>query len=176
MPPAISPTCSAVLESLGIAPETIAARGLCEFEEAVALELAEVAEDGREWMLVPQAASAWRAMKDAAARDGVNMFLASAFRSVERQAQIVRRKLDQGQSLDEILSVLAPPGFSEHHTGRAVDIATPGCPPVEIEFEDTEAFRWLAANAERFGFRLSFPRDNPFGYQYEPWHWCHRAA
>jgi D-alanyl-D-alanine carboxypeptidase len=153
----------------------VAARGLCEFEEAGELELAEIAEDGREWLLVPPAAAAWRTMKDAASRDGVNIFLASAFRSVERQAEIVRRKLGQGEPIEQILSVLAPPGFSEHHTGRAVDIATPGCPPVEIEFEDTEAFRWLSGNAERFGFRLSFPRDNPFGYQYEPWHWCFAA-
>ena len=31
---------------------------------------------------------------------------------------------------------------------------------------------WLVANAVRFGFALSYPRDNPHGIAYEPWHWC----
>jgi D-alanyl-D-alanine carboxypeptidase len=114
-------------------------------------------------------------MKQAAAGDGVVVELLSAFRSVERQAEIVRAKLGRGQSIDEILTVLAPPGFSEHHTGRAIDVGTPGCKPLEVAFEQTPAFAWLERNAARFGFRLSFPRGNPFGYQYEPWHWCFGA-
>jgi len=102
--------------------------------------------------------------------------LVSAFRSVDRQVEIVREKLAEGASIDEILSASAPPGFSEHHTGRAVDITSDGAAPLEIEFEQTPAFRWLSKNAARFGFVLSYPAGNPYGYDYEPWHWCFRPV
>ena len=114
-------------------------------------------------------------MKAAAQADGVAIRIVSAFRSIERQTEIVRGKLERGLSLDAILEVSAPPGYSEHHTGRAVDITTDGASALEIEFERTEAFRWLCSRAGEFGFSLSYPRDNPHGYAYEPWHWCHRA-
>ena len=42
---------------------------------------------------------------------------------------------------------------------------------VEPGFENTAAFHWLEANAARYSFELSFPRDNPQGISYEPWHW-----
>ena len=113
-------------------------------------------------------------MKAAAQADGVAIRIASAFRSVERQAEIVRDKLEQGFSLDSILEVSAPPGYSEHHTGRAIDITTDDTPAFEIEFERTAAFRWLCRRAGEFGFSLSYPQGNPHGYTYEPWHWCHR--
>jgi D-alanyl-D-alanine carboxypeptidase len=75
-----------------------------------------------------------------------------------------------------VLSVTAPPGYSEHHTGRAVDVATPGSPVLETTFEQTRAFSWLQKHANNFGFYLSFPQGNASGYQYEPWHWCFSDA
>ncbi len=38
-------------------------------------------------------------------------------------------------------------------------------------FENTKAFQWLQTNAARFGFEMSFPKDNSQGVSYEPWHW-----
>jgi D-alanyl-D-alanine carboxypeptidase len=172
----MSPRCAALADELGIPAELLAARGLCEYEEAPELELAEVGDDGREHRLTPSAAAAWRAMKQAAAADGVSIALASAFRSIERQAEIVRAKLARGDSVEQILAVSAPPGFSEHHTGRAIDVATPGSAALEPEFERSAAYAWLARNAARFGFRLSYARGNPLGYDYEPWHWCFESA
>lgn len=135
--------------------------------------LVETGLDGREHLLVPEASAAWRKLSAAAADDGLSLFLASAFRSLDRQAEIIRRKQSLGMSPEQILSSSAPPGYSEHHTGRAVDIATLGCPPFEEVFEHTEAFRWLSRHAGSFGFTLSFPRGNKYGYVYEPWHWCY---
>ena len=163
-----------ILTSLRISPERIVARHLVRQTEAIDLVVAEVGEDGREHRLTPAAAADWRAMKAAAQADGAALKIASAFRSIERQAEIVRAKLDRGLSLDAILEVSAPPGYSEHHTGRAIDVTTDGVPALELQFENTEAFRWLCANAARFGYSLSYPKDNPHGYAYEPWHWCYK--
>ncbi len=161
------------LEDLGISPALIAARGLRPCPEAMQLELAEVGADGREHRLTPEAAAAWHRVKDAAFQAGVCLFIVSAYRSVDRQTEIIRRKLDTGQKIEDILCVSAPPGFSEHHTGCAVDLGVPDTPLLETCFDQTAAFRWLQQHAGRFGFVLSYPADNPQGYQYEPWHWCY---
>jgi D-alanyl-D-alanine carboxypeptidase len=128
----------------------------------------------REQRLVPKAAMAWQSMKNSASAEGVELQVVSAYRSVDYQDGILRRKLENGQKIDEILKVSAAPGYSEHHTGRAVDITTPGYPVLEEEFEGSEAFSWLTESAGNFGFRMSFPRGNPHGVAYEPWHWAWR--
>jgi len=163
-----------LLALLQIPAALIAEKGLIYQPEAVELVIAEVGDDGREHRLTPATAADWRAMQAAARIDGVALRIASAFRSIERQAEIVRAKLARGLSLDAILEVSAPPGYSEHHTGRAVDVTTDGVRPLEIEFETTDAFRWLSRRAGEFGFLLSYPAGNGHGYAYEPWHWCHR--
>lgn len=127
---------------------------------------------GREQRMTPQTLLAWQRMTTAAADDGVELLLVSAFRSADYQADLIRRKLASNRTLEDILTVNAAPGFSEHHTGRAIDIATPGSPPLEVEFEHTLAFDWLSRHAQRFGFRLSYPRNCPGAISYEPWHWC----
>jgi D-alanyl-D-alanine carboxypeptidase len=126
---------------------------------------------GRDALLKPDAADAWRRMTSEAARCGATLLIFSAFRSIHRQTEIVRRKREIGLSWDAILSVNAYPGFSEHHTGCAVDIASPACCDLIEEFEMTDEFSWLRQRAIDFGFSMSYPRGNPFGVIYEPWHW-----
>jgi D-alanyl-D-alanine carboxypeptidase len=129
----------------------------------------------REQRLLEPAARAWHEMVRAAAGDGIEVQLVSAYRSVAYQEGIVRGKLEQGRAIGEILCVSAAPGFSEHHSGRAVDVTTPGYPVLEEVFEDSDAFTWLSHRAAAFGFQLSYPRDNPHGVAYEPWHWAWRG-
>jgi D-alanyl-D-alanine carboxypeptidase len=167
---------STLLATLGISSELIATRGLRECEEATSLEVAEVGADGRDHLLVPASAEAWRSLKAAALVDGVDIFIVSAFRSIDRQFDVVRRKLETGAPIEEVLTVCAPPGFSEHHTGRAVDLSTPGSRALEIEFDQTTAYAWLTKRAADFGYYLSYPVANSCGYQYEPWHWCFQDA
>lgn len=126
----------------------------------------------REQQLLEPAARAWKSLVASATGDGVELQLVSAYRSVAYQEGIVRRKLRQGQSIDQILAVSAAPGYSEHHSGRAVDVTTPGYPVLEEAFEDSEAFAWLTRRAGEFGFRMSYPRGNRHGVAYEPWHWA----
>ena len=161
-----------MVDELDIPPLLIAARRLRPFSEAKHLEIAEVSVDGREHLLIPEAAAAWRQMKRAAAGDGIALSIVSAYRSIQRQAEIVRRKLKAGKSLEQILAVSAPPGYSEHHSGRAVDLTTPQAPQLESAFAETPAFEWLERRAHEFGFVLSYPAGNPEGYEFEPWHWC----
>jgi D-alanyl-D-alanine carboxypeptidase len=141
---------------------------------AEATDLVSVGVDihGRERQLTPQAAARWTELQAASHRDGVTLLLVSAFRSLEYQRQVFERKIAAGQSLEQILKVNAAPGYSEHHTGRAVDLTTPGCSPLSEEFETTAAFDWLVRHAHRFGFAMTYPRENPFGVAYEPWHWA----
>ncbi|HRQ63716.1 MAG TPA: D-alanyl-D-alanine carboxypeptidase family protein [Xanthomonadaceae bacterium] len=163
------------LSRLGIADDYGVRAGIEPVAEPTLLHPIGEDRHGRRHWLVPAAAQAWRGMRTAAHRDGVELEIVSSFRSVAYQAAIFRRKRARGLRLDQILNVNAAPGFSEHHSGRALDIGTPGCPPAEEPFEDTAAFAWLTRHGADFGFVMSYPRDNPQGFIYEPWHWCWRS-
>jgi D-alanyl-D-alanine carboxypeptidase len=141
------------------------------YAEASALVDVEPNVLGRMQRLVPETARDWLAMKAAAHDDGVELLLVSGFRSIDYQTALLRRKLAAGQDIATILSASAAPGFSQHHTGRTIDLATPGSRPLTTEFETTAAFAWLGRCAGDFGFRLPYRRDNRFGFDYEPWHW-----
>lgn len=158
--------------ALGIPTDYATRRGLTPVAEAQ--ELVDVGHDmfGRQQVLAPGTAAAWSHMRLAAEADGIVLQLVSGFRSIDYQRQLIERKLARGLTVEAILAANAAPGFSEHHSGRALDIATPGSPPLETEFEQTDAFAWLLANGTGFGFHLSYPRDNPYGLLYEPWHWA----
>ncbi len=158
-------------KELGIPADYGAAGGPPVYEEA--RELVEVGPNlvGRMQRLTPAAARQWHAMVAAADKVGIQLLIVSGFRGIDYQAGLIRKKIEAGQAIDEILRVNTAPGYSEHHTGLAVDIATPGSRPLTEEFEDTDAFRWLSSRAIEFGFSLTYPRDNPWGIAYEPWHW-----
>lgn len=140
---------------------------------AEATELIDVGPNlvGRMQRMTPSAALQWQAMVASADMDGVQLLIVSGFRSFAYQATLIRNKLAAGEFIEDILLVNAAPGFSQHHTGRAVDIATPGSRPLTEAFEETQAFVWLAQNASRFGFSMTYPRGNEHGFLYEPWHW-----
>lgn len=130
---------------------------------------------GRMQWLAPRAAAAWRRLRDHARRDAIVLEVVSAFRSADYQLGILRRKVERGLSMDEILRVSAAPGYSEHHSGRALDLTTPGYADLEEIFAASPAFAWLSREAGRHGFTLSYPRGNRHGIAYEPWHWCWHA-
>jgi zinc D-Ala-D-Ala carboxypeptidase len=163
------------VSAFGLPPDYAASRRLTPQVEATDLVAIGSTPDGREILASRPAAASWERMRSDASRSGVTLLAVSGFRSVERQAEIIRAKLSRGELMESILRVMAAPGYSEHHTGRAIDIATPGEPPLTEEFERTPAFQWLAAHASDYGFKLSYPRGNLHGISYEPWHWCHAA-
>jgi zinc D-Ala-D-Ala carboxypeptidase len=158
---------------LGIPEDYAVSRALVLQPEAHQSELHLITDD---WDIHPvrlhaPAAEAWFRLNAAAAADKIALVPLSGFRSVSRQLEIFRRKLAKGIPLSEILKLNAAPGYSEHHTGRAVDVSAPGQRPFAESFAETPEFHWLMRHAGEFGFRLSYPRDNPHGISYEPWHW-----
>jgi D-alanyl-D-alanine carboxypeptidase len=162
--------------ALGIPADYTAQRHLRWQREARRLiPIGRAADDGQSIRLTPAAAAAWARMQAAAARDGVTLLPFSGFRSVARQVKIIRAKLATGRSIDRILRLIAAPGCSEHHTGRALDLGSPAHLRLETGFARTREFRWLSQHAGTFGFHLSYPRNNPHGIGYEPWHWCWKA-
>lgn len=171
------PTLEALHQELGIAPEHILRQGLIAQVHPQALCAVDRSIDGRPVLLAPEAAAAWREMKQAAAREGIQLNAESGFRSVQDQAAIIRGLLAT-QLLEQILTRVAAPGYSEHHSGRAVDVANNAALIYAMgqEFDKTDTFAWLTKNAERFGFVMSYPQGNQHGIMYEPWHWCfHRG-
>lgn len=161
---------------LGIPASYAQDRQLQVFEQATSLVVAEHGANDKQHRLTAEADHMWKQMKQEAAKDGLQLIMVSGFRSVEYQTGLIRRKLEQGKNIDEILKVLAAPGFSEHHTGRAIDITSPDCPPCEERFEKTDAFAWLSQHASEYNFVMSFPRDNHHGFVYEPWHWAYHST
>jgi D-alanyl-D-alanine carboxypeptidase len=120
------------------------------------------------------AASALEEMQRDALFDGIDLRVVSAYRSIDLQKQIFFGvKSERNQSAAERARVSAPPGFSEHSTGYAVDLGDGDQPATHLStsFETTRAFAWLKANANRYHFTLSFPEQNSQGVSYEPWHW-----
>ncbi len=163
------------LSTLGL-DDTYAKRtGLSMVAEPVQLELAGFDRYWRPLWLHPHASRAWMQMRDAALNDDVVLEAISGYRSHDYQLGIFNRKRVRGQTLDEILAVNAAPGYSEHHSGRAIDISAPDEPAADESFEHTAAFAWLAEHAGDHGFAMSYPRGNPHGIVYEPWHWCWRS-
>jgi D-alanyl-D-alanine carboxypeptidase len=170
-PAAYARRIAAIARELGIAADYGSGRQLELQPEARDLRSVGPNPDGVDVKLEPGAAAAWNDLRRAAHAAGIELLAISGFRSVARQVEIIREKLAKGESLEEILRLIAAPGFSEHHSGRAIDIGAPDQPPLVEGFAATPAFAWLSAHAREHRFRLSFPRDNPHRIGFEPWHW-----
>lgn len=143
------------------------------YEDAGESDLVNITADGS-IRLRTAAAARYQEMTEAARREGVLLAALSGYRTKAQQDYLFFQiKEQRNQRPSERAEVSAPPGFSEHHTGYAIDIGDANVPATHLspQFENTPAFAWLETNAARYGFELSFPRDNPQGIAYEPWHW-----
>ena len=117
-------------------------------------------------------------MREEAKKDGIYLVFLSGYRSINLQNDIFfSLKSIRNQEAAERARVSAPPGYSEHSTGFAIDIgdATKRETDFETEFQNTDAFKWLIKNAAKFHFKLSFTKDNEY-IDYEPWHWRYEGS
>ena len=143
------------------------------YPEAPAKDLVSVTPDGSV-KLRTSAAAKYQEMANAAAASGIYFAPISGFRSLQDQQHVFFDvKAERRQNASKRAEVSAPPGYSEHHTGYAIDIGDGSAPENNLSpsFENTQAFKWLEANAVAFSFEMSFPKNNRQGVSYEPWHW-----
>ena len=152
-------------------PDTLL--GHFSYAEAPVNELQPLVVDGR-IKLRKAAARQFQELVAAAGASGVVLIPISGFRSIADQEHVFfELKSQRAQTAAQRAEVSAPPGYSEHHTGYAIDIGDGMVPATNLNpnFDKTKAFQWLLANAVRFNFEMSFPKNNPQGVSYEPWHW-----
>jgi zinc D-Ala-D-Ala carboxypeptidase len=119
------------------------------------------------------AAAAFDQMVTAAKTDGVTIVPISGFRTIADQEKLFKRQIQRQGSETAAATLSAPPGYSEHHSGYALDIGDGTRPKTDVkfEFEEAPAYKWMISNAKRYGFELSYPRNNVQGVSFEPWHW-----
>ena len=116
----------------------------------------------------------FKEMQFMAAQRGISLQLLSGYRSIDLQREIFyENKSIRNQTAIERSWDSAPPGYSEHSTGYAIDVGDGNYPNThfEVEFEQTPAFKWMKRFASKYHFVLSFPSNNKQGVTYEPWHW-----
>jgi D-alanyl-D-alanine carboxypeptidase len=114
------------------------------------------------------------AMSDAARADGAVLTISSAWRSWDTQTAL-RAKALETQPREQVDRELAAPGHSQHQLGTVIDLGS-----IDDSFAATAAGRWMADNAWRYGWSLSYPQDREAetGYRWESWHyrWIGRPA
>ena len=110
--------------------------------------------------------SAFTRLQQAAAKDGISLWICSGFRSYATQQVIYNNYVYRdGQAIADTYS--ARPGYSEHQTGLALDVNN-----ASDSFAGTKEAKWLAKNCCKYGFIIRYPSDKVSitGYKYEPWH------
>ncbi len=119
-------------------------------------------------------------MVDAAKAAGIDLIICSAYRDIAYQTTLYNNKVaefvadgySQADAEAEAGTIVSVPGTSEHNSGLAVDIVTPAYQVLDDGYADTDAAKWLAANAPEYGFILRYPKDKEAvtGIIFEPWH------
>lgn len=143
------------------------------YEQAPQHELKAITSNGS-IKLREKAADKFLEMQRNARTQGIILTPISGFRSIKDQEYLFFEiKEQRKQVTSKRAEVSAPPGYSEHHTGYAVDIGDGNAPATNLstKFENTPAYKWLEKNAAKYSFELSFTPDNLQGISYEPWHW-----
>jgi D-alanyl-D-alanine carboxypeptidase len=106
---------------------------------------------------------------DDAASSSIKLYVFSGYRSFNEQSAL-KNDYTVTYGAGTANSFSADQGYSEHQLGTALDFITTGLGGQLDGFDGTAAYQWLINNAYRYGFVLSYPKNNPY-YIYEPWHW-----
>jgi len=116
--------------------------------------------------LLPAARDAFVAMAEKAKQDGILLVIDSGYRSAHYQRKVYHKQMEEGKTFAEVARYVAPPGYSEHMLGLAVDFS-----PSDWRFAKTPAYAWLKQHAVQFGFRETYPESRPGHQPWEPSHW-----
>ncbi len=132
------------------------------------IEPAYVYDESRTFQLHSKVTPNFNKMVEAAKAEGIDLWVISAYRSFQTQAQLKGAYTVTYGSGANAFS--ADQGFSEHQLGTTVDFTTKGLGGGLNGFESTPAYTWLKDNAHKYGFTLSYSEGNAY-YVFEPWHW-----
>ena len=119
--------------------------------------------------LVSDAYKKFVLLADSALKQGLNIRAISAYRDVSYQENLYS-KYSKNDSLEIVDTYSARPGYSEHHTGLAIDVDNIN---TSYEyFEYTDEYEWMINNSYKYGFILRYPKskEDITGYKYESWH------
>lgn len=116
--------------------------------------------------ILPKTKDALLLMSSEARKDSVFLIVDSGFRSVGFQKRIIKNRLSAGEEYQKVINYVAPPGYSQHHSGLAIDFV-----PSEALFAKTREYLWLKNNAGNFGFHETYPEDSTGNIPWESWHW-----
>ncbi len=111
------------------------------------------------------------AMRQAAEDNGTPFSILAGYRSHQQQVDLFERRVDE-LGASEAGSRVARPGHSEHQLGTTIDVTTEGDTDVDQAWGASPTGQWVATNAHKYGFIISYPQDAQLRtcYDYEPWH------
>lgn len=114
--------------------------------------------------LQPVTKDAFQKLSDAAAQEGLDIYIGSDYRDYAYQVKIYNNYCNL-YGWEQADSFSARPGYSEHQTGLTID-----CNTIDDAFGDTQESVWLAQHCADYGFIIRFPKgkESITGYQYEP--------
>ncbi len=125
-------------------------------------------DESKEYSIHANVAPFLKAMQDDAEKEGITLWVRSAYRSFDEQAGLkATYTVSYGNGANNFS---ADQGYSEHQLGTTVDFTTRGIGGGLEGFGNTPAYAWLVKNAHKYGFTLSYPENNAY-YIFEPWHW-----
>jgi len=119
--------------------------------------------------LTRSARDAFVQMARAAVRDSIELIVRSGYRSARYQREIINRRMAEGKSFEDVIRFVAPPGYSKHETGNAVDLVAGHLK--DVTFARSATYDWMRSHAPDFYFFETYPNDSTSDLPWEPWHW-----
>lgn len=120
-------------------------------------------------LMTPGTAYAFKRMRADAAQKSIYIDVPNAYRSFDKQKSLFERTVSE-VGIDSAETTVARPGFSEHNTGRALDII--GSSDTLEDFDQTPEYEWLSEHCADYGFIMRYSKGTSdiTGFEYEPWH------
>ena len=115
-----------------------------------------------------------RAMAEAARDNGTPIKVLSPFRGYKQQIELFYSYAGRDlANFEDAINYSARPGHSEHQTGLTIDFGSIGDTGLTSNWEETPAGGWMAKNAWKYGWLMSYPdgEKDQVCYRYEPWHY-----
>lgn len=125
--------------------------------------------NGSRLYIVEEAHTALVQLLEAAKADGIMLRVESGYRSPAYQKTIFARMLNAGRDFKDIIRYVAPPGYSQHALGTAVDFY-----PSNWRFASLPEHEWLHQHGAEFGFTETYSQYNALRYPWEAWHWNYK--